>query len=341
MAFPGSGVSLLQQNRTISGFEHCQPQPQHRQHSQQTLVNNSLRMTFVSPRALLAANPPFEVDRQSSASTQGQGSQPWQDSPVSNQAEGSSSPPSSIVSPNDSTKSPKCPPIDPLILDTASETKPSLPVEAIESPKRRRGRPRLSEDNGRDAAASTTAAGTQEKATPRRASNTSMSGTINAGDKRSGTEAKKNKIRARNREAAYKCRKKKQKGVEELQSQEAMAENINKNLNEEAALLRGEILMLKTMVLQHGSCGCSFIEEYISGAAQNLVSSSIAGGASASAPGEGMQMSSQPCPNSMNGESYVDWKMFDDMDAEQSMPSMGSENSVSGLDDIAAQSART
>ncbi|KAL0765746.1 hypothetical protein CaCOL14_011970 [Colletotrichum acutatum] len=122
--------------------------------------------------------------------------------------------------------------------------------------------------------------------------------------------------------------KKKQKGVEELQTQEAMAENINKNLNDEAALLRGEILMLKTMVLQHGSCGCSFIEEYISGAAQNLVSSSMAGGASASASGGGgIQMDNQPCPNGANeGESFVDWKMFD-ADSEQGIPSMGAEHS--------------
>lgn len=154
-----------------------------------------------------------------------------------------------------------------------------------------------------------------------------MSGAIDTGDKRSGAEAKKNKVRARNREAAYKCRKKKQKGVEELQTQEAMAENINKNLNDEAALLRGEILMLKTMVLQHGSCGCSFIEEYISGAAQNLVLSSMAGGASASASSGGMQTNIQPCPNGTNeGEPYVDWKMFD-ADTERAIPSMGSEYS--------------
>ncbi|KAK1657801.1 hypothetical protein BDP55DRAFT_418567 [Colletotrichum godetiae] len=341
MAFPSSGVGLLQQNQPSSDLEPSQLQLQ--EHSQEALDNNAAQATLVAPSAL-GTEAAFEVDRQSSTSTQGQGPQPWQDSPASNAAEALSSPISSILSPHNSINSPKFPPIDPLILNSASSasgTKSSLPNETGESPKRGRGRPRISEDGGLDTAVSTAGA-IRQRGSTRRASNTSMSGAIDTGDKRSGTEAKKNKIRARNREAAYKCRKKKQKGVDELQTQEAMAENINKNLNDEAALLRGEILMLKTMVLQHGGCGCSFIEEYISGAAQNLVSSSMAGGASASTSAGGMQMNSQPCPtNGMNGEFYVDWKMLDDMDAEQEMPSMGSENRVSGLDDMAAQSART
>ncbi|KAK1523779.1 bZIP transcription factor [Colletotrichum costaricense] len=330
MAFSGSSVSIPQQNQTISDFEQPQSQTeqQHQQqHSQQTFGSNDLQATFASSQ-VPAANPPFEVDRRSSASTQGQGPHSWQNSPASNQAEGLASPISSVISPHNNTNPPKLPPIDPLVFDSASETKPSLPIEAIESPKRRRGRPRISEDDGLDVVAPKTGAEARQKGSTRRASNTSTSGAIGTGDKRSGAEAKKNKIRARNREAAYKCRKKKQKGVEELQTQEAMAENINKNLNDEAALLRGEILMLKTMVLQHGSCGCSFIEEYISGAAQNLVSSSMAGGASAPASGGGgMQMDNLPCPNGTNeGESYVDWKMFD-VDAEQGVPSMGAEHS--------------
>ncbi|OHE94941.1 bZIP transcription factor [Colletotrichum orchidophilum] len=230
------------------------------------------------------------------------------------------------------------PPTDPLILNSASETKIPTPIETIESPKRRRGRPRLSEDSGRDAGVSTTVAGSREKGTTRRISDTSKSGANDAVDSRGGAEAKKNKIRARNREAAYKCRKKKQKGVEELQTQEAMAENINKNLNDEAALLRGEILMLKTMVLQHGGCGCSSIEDYIFGAAQNLVQSSMAGAAPALTGG--MLMNSQPCPNGANGETHLDWEMFD-VDPAHNLPSMGSESekSYSGLDDIAAQSS--
>ncbi|KXH63049.1 bZIP transcription factor [Colletotrichum salicis] len=329
MAFPSSGVDLLQQSGLFINYQpssDLEPsQLQLQEHSQEAFDKNAPQATLVAPPAL-GTEAAFEVDRQSSTSTQGQGPQPWQDSPASNPTEALSSPIISILSPHNSINSPKFPPIDPLILNSASSasgTKSSLPTETSESPKRRRGRPRISEDSGLDTAAVSTTGAAWEKGSTRRASNTSMSGAINTGDKRSGTEAKKNKIRARNREAAYKCRKKKQKGVEELQTQEAMAESINKNLNDEAALLRGEILMLKTMVLQHGGCGCSFIEEYISGAAQNL-------------------MNSRPCPtNGMTGESYVDWKMFDDMYAEQEMPSMGSENSVSGLDDMAAQSART
>jgi hypothetical protein len=37
--------------------------------------------------------------------------------------------------------------------------------------------------------------------------------------------------------------------------------------------LRDEVLMLKSMVLQHGGCGCSFIEDYIQCQASQLVNS--------------------------------------------------------------------
>ncbi|CCF37231.1 hypothetical protein CH063_08616 [Colletotrichum higginsianum] len=157
-----------------------------------------------------------------------------------------------------------------------------------------------------------------------------------------------NRIRARNREAAYKCRKKKQKGIAELQTQEAMIENVNRTLNSEAAMLRSEILMLKNMVLQHGGCGCSFIEEYISGAAQNLVQSSMAaaasggGGHSNSGNGGGMQqIHDQNCTNrGDDGEGYnVDWKGFD-IDSKAGIRSLGSESGFSGFDDAASHSAR-
>ncbi|GKT94557.1 BZIP transcription factor [Colletotrichum tofieldiae] len=116
-----------------------------------------------------------------------------------------------------------------------------------------------------------------------------------------------------------------------------MAENINKSLNYEAAQLRGEILMLKNMVLQHGGCGCSYIEEYISGAAQSLVQSSMA--AAGSTHGGGMQIHDQNCANGAGGEGYVDWKMFD-MDTKAGLSSLESESGFSGYDDSASHSAR-
>ncbi|GJC81632.1 transcription factor atf21 [Colletotrichum liriopes] len=265
--------------------------------------------------------------------------QRWHDSPISNAADSLSSPTSSIVSTLGTSNFPSAPPIDPLLLDPVKETNSLKTEDVTKEPKRPRGRPRLSEGAPRTVrVAASPATKPQKKRTSRRTSTASASGADDHTKEHGGTiNDKKSRIRARNREAAYKCRKKKQKGIEELQTQEAMAENINKSLNNEAAQLRGEILMLKNMVLQHGGCGCSYIEEYISGAAQNLVQSSMA--AAGSTHGGGMQIHDQNCANGVGGEGYVDWKMFD-MDTKAGLSSLESENGFSGYDDSASHSAR-
>ncbi|KAK2058437.1 hypothetical protein LY76DRAFT_57688 [Colletotrichum caudatum] len=306
---------------------------------------NGSQSAFVSLSTLNSAAhgaPPSVVDRRSSASTRS--SSGWADSPASNAADSLSPPSSSGISP-------PAPPIDPLLFGSAKGTEgPGKTEDAGETPKRRRGRPRLSDaaPGAPRAAAAAAAPPTpkkiQKKSADRRASTASASGVDEYADERRGgggannnNNDKKNRIRARNREAAYKCRQKKQKGIEELQTQEAIMENINKSLNGEAAQLRSEILMLKNMVLQHGGCGCAYIEEYISGAAQNLVQSGMT--AASSAPGAGVQMHTQDCINGTGGEGYVDWNLFD-MDTKAGMPSLESESGFSGYDDAASHSAR-
>ncbi|GKT49711.1 transcription factor BYE1 [Colletotrichum spaethianum] len=324
-----------QQQRTRFLFQ------QQQQRMQQPIGSgrNALHSAFVAPSALSSAPeaPLLVPDRHSSTSTQS--SSGWQDSPVSNDAESLSSPTSSIISPPTTTNLPSAPPIDPLILSSVKDDQIPPSEEAPEPPKRRRGRPRLSEGAPKTTRATApTTTNLQRKSTSRRTSTASASGADELMNDHGGTtNDKKNRIRARNREAAYKCRQKKQKGIEELQTQEAMVENINKSLNNEAAQLRGEILMLKNMVLQHGGCGCAYIEEYISGAAQSLVQSSMA---AASGPGgHGMQMHSQNCTNVAGGDGYVDWKMFN-MGPQADMPSLESESGFSGFEEAASHSAR-
>lgn len=82
--------------------------------------------------------------------------------------------------------------------------------------------------------------------------------------------ARKSQLRLRNREAAQKCRKRKQRGIEELQNKEVAVEALHDSLMTEASQLQQEVLVLKNMVLDHGGCACSFIEDYIQGAASNL-----------------------------------------------------------------------
>ncbi|WQF80978.1 Putative transcription factor Jun, basic-leucine zipper domain-containing protein [Colletotrichum destructivum] len=332
---------------------------------------------YVDPSTL---NSVFEAAPSASAvgrpsSTPTQSSSGCQDSPMSNAAadDSLSSPASSVISPPSTSFVQPAPPIDPRVLGgLPKETITVQPKESTavaEAPKRRRGRPRLSEgvtaQTTRAASPKTKATATttttnmaksRKKNAPRRTSTASVASGA-AGETAdeqldasagAGANDKKNRIRARNREAAYKCRKKKQKGIAELQTQEAMIENVNRTLNSEAAMLRSEILMLKNMVLQHGSCGCSFIEEYISGAAQNLVQSSMAaasgggGGGNSNGNGGGLQqIHGQNCTNGGDdGEGYnVDWKGFD-IDSKAGIRSLGSESGFSGFDDAASHSAR-
>ncbi|KAK2729240.1 transcription factor atf21 [Colletotrichum kahawae] len=287
---------------------------------------NTTPQFFVAPSALTSAPDAASIISDSTSSPSTRSSHVWQDSPAANSL---LSPVSSVLSPPNSSI--KSPPVDPLIIKSEQETKP-LPAEAIESPKRRRGRPRLTEPKARAADApatttSTTGAKVQKKsAAARRASTASASGADDAKATHT-TEDKKNRIRARNREAAYKCRQKKQKGIEELQSQEVVAENVNKSLHAEASMLRSEILMLKNMVLQHGGCGCSFIEEYISGAAQNLVSSSVAANATTANGGAAINNTGP------GGDSSMDWDIFDADERNSEISALGSDDGFSILDD--------
>ncbi|KAH7363218.1 hypothetical protein B0T11DRAFT_282275 [Plectosphaerella cucumerina] len=76
--------------------------------------------------------------------------------------------------------------------------------------------------------------------------------------------------RGRNREAAQKCRTRKQHSTQKLVTDVAAAEAINEALRKEATGLREETLLLKNMVLQHGKCDCPYIQTYIKNAASKL-----------------------------------------------------------------------
>ncbi|KAK1974379.1 hypothetical protein LZ30DRAFT_740632 [Colletotrichum cereale] len=294
MDFSAGGVGAIHQNSLQHQHQHDQPAWLQQHLSLQQPSGNNVAL-FVSPSALTSAPaapaaPWLTADRQSSTSTQNTKS--WQDSPSGNLVESLSSPGSSVSSP-----------VGPHTCNPAKKPQAVQPVDSTEARNRRRGRPRLSGPSQRAGAAST-AAKTTKKSKQKCASTASTSGLDDLSSHLSGGDSKRNKIRARNREAAYKCRQKKQKGIEKLQTQEAIIKDINKSLNTEAAMLRDEILILKHMVLQHGGCGCSFIEDYISGAAQNLVQSGTM--TDAITDGGNTQTSSQPCMTGANDEGYID-----------------------------------
>ncbi|KAK2019171.1 hypothetical protein LZ32DRAFT_222824 [Colletotrichum eremochloae] len=262
-----------QQQQQQQHHQPAWPPFQQQQSPFQQLLGN--RGAGPSALTLTPVSPWCTADPQSSVSTHS--SHSWQGSSCGNPSESLSSPTSSLLSL-----------VGPPFTQPSGDTRLIQPeVESPETSKRRRGRPRLSEAGQRARAAPTPAkAGSKTKR--RRPSTTSASDDDDSSSYVGGggdeDDDKKNRVRARNREAAHKCRQKTQKGISQLQTQEAVMGGINKSLKSEAEMLRGEILLLKHMVLQHSGCGCSFIEEYIAGAAQNLVQS---GARIATTPGGG------------------------------------------------------
>ncbi|KAK1533511.1 bZIP transcription factor [Colletotrichum paranaense] len=193
--------------------------------------------------------------------------------------------------------------------DLADVFEEVLPTERTSGPKRRSGRPRLSNSDSSPnplRAAETNPIKVRTQNVRRRPSYTSASDDSN----------KQDSIRARNRQAAHRCRKKKQKVDEDLQTQEIAINNINKHLQCEAANLQSEILCLKNMVLQHSGCACRSIDEYIAQAAQNLVQGALATMPSllseAAPPVEAdVQASGISWQDVIEGRCYVGWDMLD------------------------------
>ncbi|KAK2035876.1 hypothetical protein LZ31DRAFT_485416 [Colletotrichum somersetense] len=239
---------------------------------------NASQWASVAPStlALVPETHSLGPDRQFQPSTPS--SLECQDSSARNATDSSCSTPSSILSPTSSSILPLAPLIiNPLIRRSVKETEVLQAEEAIEAPKRSRGRPVPIDYAPRaTSVAPSTKTKIQGRNTSRCTSTALANGIDGQGDEKHSPNYKKDCIRSRNRKAAYKCRQKKQRRVRELQNQEAITENINKNFCNEAAQLQCEIPMLKNMVLQHGGCGCSFIDEYISRAAQSLVQHRIA-----------------------------------------------------------------
>lgn len=193
--------------------------------------------------------------------------------------------------------------------DPADVFEDVLPTERASGPKRRSGRPRLSNSDSSPnplRAAETNPVKVRTQNVRRRPSYTSASDGNN----------KQDSIRARNRQAAHKCRKKKQKVNEDLQTQEIAINNINKHLQCEVAKLQSEILCLKNMVLQHSGCACRSIDEYIAQAAQNLVQGALATNPSllseAAPPVQAdVHASGVSWQDVIEEQCYVGWNMLD------------------------------
>lgn len=76
--------------------------------------------------------------------------------------------------------------------------------------------------------------------------------------------------RERNRIAAQKCRQKSKHYIEELQQQERELAQENSFLTAHAGHLKNEVLYLRNEILNHGTCDCELIQNYIAETAKKL-----------------------------------------------------------------------
>ncbi|KAL7942540.1 hypothetical protein V8C42DRAFT_147750 [Trichoderma barbatum] len=76
-------------------------------------------------------------------------------------------------------------------------------------------------------------------------------------------EASRARIREKNRVAADKCRGRQRVAVERLSSRHDALEDENRQLSQIMKDLVAERIVLKNMLLEHGSCGCELIENYL------------------------------------------------------------------------------
>lgn len=90
--------------------------------------------------------------------------------------------------------------------------------------------------------------------------------------------------RARNREAANRCRAKSKVAVAELEATERAMGAEHQSLTLTARSLRNEVLALKNQLLMHGNCGDDLIQQYLTNSAR-LVGSGVLGPVAAGAAG--------------------------------------------------------
>ncbi|KAG2231226.1 hypothetical protein INT48_009270 [Thamnidium elegans] len=79
------------------------------------------------------------------------------------------------------------------------------------------------------------------------------------------------KLLEKNREAAYRCRQKKKKWVNDLEERSESAEHRNKELQDQVSQLREESIYLRNLLLTHGNCDCDVVQTYLRRTSEQLM----------------------------------------------------------------------
>lgn len=94
-------------------------------------------------------------------------------------------------------------------------------------------------------------------------------GKANTRKRRSGDA--ETRLRQQNKEAAVRCRRRQYEREADLLSREQDLEVDNRRLASYCSLLKEELLHIKEQLLQHSSCDCALIQEYITNEAKKSV----------------------------------------------------------------------
>ncbi|KAK5651531.1 hypothetical protein OQA88_11985 [Cercophora sp. LCS_1] len=175
-----------------------------------------------------------------------------------------------------------------------SATTGTLPKPPQPPAKRKRGRPRLYEDDGtevpketpgRPSAYTFASRSSGSSSSKTRASTSTSASSVSItvvpntrprpnSDAPDQDSSKQKSVRARNKAAATRYRQKTQAAIAEWEAQEQEVSLQRQALMACAGKLKEEVFQLKNEVLRHADCGCPMIEGYLATAAQQAFMSS-------------------------------------------------------------------
>ncbi|CAO3699906.1 unnamed protein product [Rhizopus stolonifer] len=78
-----------------------------------------------------------------------------------------------------------------------------------------------------------------------------------------GSSRERKHLLQKNREAAYRCRQKKKRWLQDLEDNFEVSERKNKELQESVSQLREESFYLRNILLTHGNCDCQVVQDYL------------------------------------------------------------------------------
>ncbi|CEI92964.1 hypothetical protein G6F70_001421 [Rhizopus microsporus] len=90
--------------------------------------------------------------------------------------------------------------------------------------------------------------------------------------KKTDPNEERKQLLEKNRQAAYRCRQKKKRWVQELEEKSEISEKRNRELQEQVARLREESIYLRNLLLTHGNCECKVVQAYLRRTSANLSS---------------------------------------------------------------------